>query len=80
MVLGRSVGAHLENVSKHWDDFDTELASAVFKVSKGPAKRELILYQESQARACRPTAGRAILRLFLQGPVTSGRPWRAPEP
>ena len=54
------------SVHKLWDDFDTELASAVMKVARGPTKKELVLYQEARARECKPMTGRAALWLFLQ--------------
>lgn len=55
----------LSTVRKHWDAFDTELASGVMKISKGATKKELILYQETQAKACLPMSGRAALWIFL---------------
>ena len=52
-------------VPKRWDDFDTELASAMMNIAKGATKREMVLYQESQGKLCLPMSGRAALWIFL---------------
>ena len=56
----------LENISKRWDQFDTELCSAVLKVANGAAKRELALYQESRQACGYPMSGRAALFLLIK--------------
>ena len=51
--------SQVEGVSAKWDDLDAELADCVLKISSGPLKRELVLYQEEQLRRGLPLGGRA---------------------
>ena len=53
--------SQVEGVSAKWEDLDAELADALLKVSSGPLKRELTLYQEEQQRRGLPLGGRAAL-------------------
>ena len=48
-------------ISRRWDPFDTELASAVFTIAKGGAKREMIALRQERALRSQPVCGLASL-------------------
>ena len=53
--------ADLEVSDKRWDDLDVALAEAVFKVVNNYLMKEILYYQETQAKECRLMHGRAAL-------------------
>ena len=65
IVEGAATLEGLGVVSRRWEDFDCELATAILKIAKGAAKREMIMHQEAKARDCDAASGRELLWLFL---------------
>ena len=53
--------AELEVPDKRWDDLDVVLSQAVFAIVTGPLRKEILLYQATQAQQGRPVQGRAAL-------------------
>ena len=53
--------ADLEVSDKRWDDLDVALAEAILKVVSNSLLKEILYYQETQAKDCRLMHGRTAL-------------------
>ena len=65
-MLTATSAVDLENPSEKWDDLDTALATAILEISRGPVKREILMYQEEQLHKGQPLCGRPALWIFLR--------------
>ena len=65
ILLATSPGS-LAKPNSRWEDLDSALSLAVLEMARGPAKRDILMYQEVNFRKGEPLGGRSAMFIVLQ--------------